>query len=60
VAETPDLGKSQVESKKNAGTQKEKNKPLVATQVTIQEQEELIDLLHASKNSNYLNRRNMD
>jgi hypothetical protein len=52
MPEIPELGEPQVEGEENASSKQEEDEPLVASQVIVEKEEEFIDLLHASKNSN--------
>jgi hypothetical protein len=49
MPEIPELGQSQVEGEENASSQQEKHKPLVTTQVVVQEKQKFIDFLHAMR-----------
>ena len=52
MAKIPELWQSQVEGEEYTGPKEEKDEPLMSAQVIIQKQEQFIDFLHASKNSN--------
>ena len=49
MAEIPDLGKPEVNSKKGTRSQQEKNKPVVSSDVVMQGNQEVVYLLHMTR-----------